>query len=42
MGAHPNPEWRQRWIDKAEEWQDKIPEATAFLKKVYRKAPLHG
>lgn len=31
---HPNPEWRQRWIDEAEKWQDKIPEAKEFLQKV--------
>jgi hypothetical protein len=33
---HPNPEWRQRWIDEPEKWQDKIPEAKEFLKKVRR------
>jgi hypothetical protein len=31
---HPNPEWRQRWINEAKKWQDKIPEAKAFLKRV--------
>ena len=31
---HLNPEWRQRWISESEKWQDKIPEAKAFLQKV--------
>ena len=31
---HPNLEWRQRWINEAQKWQDKIPEAKSFLKKV--------
>jgi hypothetical protein len=31
---HPSPEWRQRWINEAEKWQDKVPEAKVFLKKV--------
>ena len=31
---HPNPEWRQRWINDALNWQDKISEAKEFLKKV--------
>jgi hypothetical protein len=31
---HPSPEWRQRWINEAEKWQDTIPEAKALLKKV--------
>jgi hypothetical protein len=39
---HPNPEWRQHWISEAEKWQDKIPEAKAFLNKVCRKAPFYG
>jgi len=29
-----HPEWRRRWISEAEKWQDKIPEAKAFLKKL--------
>jgi hypothetical protein len=33
---HPDQEWRQRWINEAEKWQDKIPEAKEFLKKVGR------
>ena len=31
---HRDPKWRQHWIDKAKEWQDKIPEAKAILQKV--------
>jgi len=31
---HPDQEWRQRWIKDAEKWQDTIPEAKEFLKKV--------
>ena len=31
---HQNQEWRQRWIKDAENWQDRIPEAKEFLKKV--------
>jgi hypothetical protein len=31
---HPDPQWRQRWINEAEKWQDQIPEAKEFLKKV--------
>jgi len=31
---HPNSEWRQRWINDAERWQDKVPEAKGLLKKV--------
>ena len=31
---HPDREWRQRWIKEAEKWQDQIPEAKEFLKKV--------
>ena len=22
---HPNPDWRQQWINEAEKWQEKIP-----------------
>jgi hypothetical protein len=33
---HPNPAWRQRWINEAEKWQNNIPEAKVFLKKVCR------
>ena len=31
---HPDPKWRQWWINEAEKWQDKIPEAKEFLRKV--------
>ena len=31
---HPSPLWRQKWIDEAKKWQDIIPEAEFFLKKV--------
>jgi len=31
---HPDQKWRQRWIEEAEKWQDIIPEAKQFLKKV--------
>ena len=31
---HPDPDWRQKWISQAEKWQDKIPEAKEFLRKV--------
>jgi hypothetical protein len=31
---NPNREWRQRWINDALNWQDKIPETKMFLKKV--------
>ena len=31
---HTDQEWRQRWINDAINWQDKIPEAKEFLKKV--------
>jgi len=31
---HPKLEWRQRWIDEAQKWQDEIPEAKQFLQKV--------
>jgi hypothetical protein len=31
---HPNREWRQKWINDALKWQDTIPEAKEFLKKV--------
>ena len=32
--AHYDQGWRQRWIDEAKKWQDKIPEAKALLEKV--------
>ena len=31
---HLNVTWRKWWISEAEKWQDKIPEAKAFLQKV--------
>ncbi len=31
---HPNRDWRQHWINEAEKWQDKIPQAKDFLQKV--------
>ena len=31
---HPNLVWRKWWISEAEKWQDKLPEAKMFLKKV--------
>jgi hypothetical protein len=31
---HPDQEWRHRWIKEAEKWQDQIPEAKEFIKKV--------
>ena len=31
---HTKLEWRQRWIDEAQKWQDKIPEAKQLLQKV--------
>ena len=31
---HPDPEWRRRWIEEAEKWQDKSPEAREFLRRV--------
>jgi hypothetical protein len=31
---HPSREWQQHWINEAEKWQDKIPEAKEFLQKV--------
>jgi hypothetical protein len=33
-GIHPDQEWRRRWINDAQKWQDTIPEAKEFLKKV--------
>jgi hypothetical protein len=30
---HPDPKWRQHWIDEAKKWQDKIPGAEAILQK---------
>lgn len=33
---HPSRDWRQRWINEAEKWKDKMPEAKEFLQKVYR------
>ena len=31
---HPDPKWRQWWINEAEKWQDKMQEARDFLKRV--------
>jgi hypothetical protein len=31
---HPNPQWRQKWIDEAKKWQEIIPEAKFFLNKI--------
>jgi hypothetical protein len=31
---HLSLTWRKWWINEAEKWQDKIPEAKAFLQKV--------
>lgn len=33
---HPDPKWRQWWIKEAKKWQDQIPEAKTFLKKVHK------
>jgi hypothetical protein len=30
---HPDPKWRQHWVDEAKKWQDKIPQAKAILQK---------
>jgi len=35
--THPSQDGSQRWIMEAEKWQDKIPEASEFLKKVNSK-----
>jgi len=39
---HPNLSWREWWINEAEKWQDKIPEAKALLKKFGSRTPYHG
>jgi len=31
---HPDVKWRQRWIDEAKKYQDTMPEAKEFLRKV--------
>ena len=31
---HPDAKWRQRWIDEAKKYQDTMPEAKEFLRKV--------
>jgi hypothetical protein len=32
--THLDPEWRQRWINDAKKYQDTMPEAKEFLRKV--------
>jgi len=30
---HLNPTWRKWWINEAEKWQERMPEAKALLEK---------
>jgi hypothetical protein len=36
--THPNSEWRQRWINEARKYQDSMPEANEFLRKVNKES----
>jgi hypothetical protein len=34
-------QWRQKWVAEAEQWQERIPEARAFLQKSESQEPIH-